>query len=125
MAAALLAAEGESDMRIDSAGVWEGGGPDPFVDEVLKEIGVLLRDHEPKAMASLDLSTFDLAVALTPEAAAELRKFLPRDRIEFWEIENPSEARGGRDAFLDAYREVRDKLLRRIRRKFGTGDQKP
>jgi protein-tyrosine-phosphatase len=117
MAAALLRAEALGRLRIDSAGVHEGG-LDPFVEIVLAEVGVGLAGHEPKAMAALDLSQFDLIVALTPEAAGEIRRSQPRDRIEFWDVDNPSEARGGRAEALAAYRAVREDILRRLRARF-------
>lgn len=124
IAAALMRADAGTRLRVDSAGVYEGG-LDPFVEVVLGEVGVSIGAHEPKAMNGLDLSKFDLAIALTPEAAAEARRFLPRDRIEFWDIENPSDVRGGREATLAAYRAVREDLAARIRARFPEIYQKP
>lgn len=124
MAAALLRAQAGSGLRVDSAGVYEGG-LDPFVEIVLAEIGVSLAGHEPKSMRGLDVGAFDLAIALTPEAAAEARRALPREKIEYWPIDNPSEARGGREEILAAYREVRDELRRRLAERFPEFYQKP
>lgn len=124
MAAALLRAEAGGALKVDSAGVYEGG-LDPFVEIVMAEIGASLEGHEPKAMNALDIAGFDLAVVLTPEAAAEARRFLPRERIEFWDIENPSETRGGREEILAAYRAVRDELRARLRARFPGFHQKP
>lgn len=124
MAAALLRAEGRAGFKVDSAGVYEGG-LDPFVETVLNEIGVPLAGHQPKPMRKLDLSKFDLVIALTPEAAAEARQFLPRERIEFWPIENPSDVYGGREEILAAYRSVRDDLRKRLAQRFPDGHQKP
>ena len=117
MAAAMLRAAAGKRLRIDSAGVYEGG-IDPFIETVLKELKVSLSGHEPKAMNALDLSTFDLVIALTPEAAAEARRYLPREKIEFWDIENPSDTRGRKEEMLHAYREVRDDLRRRLGARF-------
>jgi hypothetical protein len=50
---------------------------------------------------------------------------LPREKIELWEIKNPSEAMGGRDAILEAYREVREDLRKRLRKRFPEVAQKP
>jgi protein-tyrosine-phosphatase len=124
MAAAILANKARGAMRVDSAGVYEGG-PDPFVDSVLSEIGMSLGDYEPKAVSDIRLDGFDLVIALTPEAAAEVRRYLPRDRIEFWPIDNPSDVRGDRNALMDAYRSVRDELRGRIRVRFPALDEKP
>ena len=60
----------------------------------------------------------DQLVALTPEAAVEARRHLPRAAIEFWDIENPSEERGGRDAIIAAYARVRDEIKAKLARRF-------
>lgn len=124
MAAAILAREGAPAMLVDSAGVYEGGA-DPFIGPVLEEIGVSLGDYEPKALSDVDVTRFDVVVALTPEAAAEARRLLPASRIEFWPIENPSDVRGGDDALFDAYRAVRDELRSRIRARFLNEKKEP
>ena len=123
MAAALLARRLGGAMRIDSAGVYQGGF-DPFIEAVLAEEGSSLKGYEPKSMADIDIEAFDLIVALTPEAADEARRLAP-DRVEYWPIDNPSEARGGRDALMDAYRAVRDDLSARLRRRFPEPKEKP
>ena len=117
MAAALLRQFGKGDFSVDSAGVYEGG-LDPFVEIVMQEKGVSMDDHEPKSLSEVDLSHFDVVVALTPEAAVEARRHLPRKSIEFWDTENPSDERGGRDAIIASYQRVRDSLEERIRRRF-------
>lgn len=122
MAAAILASEPGAGLIVDSAGVYEGGA-DPFVASVLDEIGVSLGDYEPKALSDVDVSRFDVVIALTPEAAAEARRLLPASRIEFWPTDNPSDERGGDDALFSAYRAVRDELAARIRARFLTGQK--
>ncbi len=124
MAAAILAREGAPAILVDSAGVYEGGA-DPFIGQVLDEIGVSLGDYEPKALSDVDVTRFDVVVALTPEAAAEARKLLPANRIEFWPTDNPSDVRGGEDALFDAYRAVRDELRSRIRARFLAEKKQP
>lgn len=117
MAAALLNRQTAGDAKVDSAGVYEGG-LDPFVEIVMQELGVSLENHEPKTLSNVELENVDVIVALTPEAAVEARRFLPREKIEFWDIENPSQERGGREAILEAYRGVRDELQRRLQTRF-------
>ena len=115
--ASLNAALSDAPYIVDSAGVYEGG-PDPFIDGVLREIGVTLGDFEPKAMSDIDLNKVDIVIALTPEAAAEARKVVAREKIEFWDIDNPTDVRGGRDDLLEAYRAARDDLRARITARF-------
>ena len=117
MAAALMRANSTPDLRIDSAGVYEGG-LDPFVEIVMKEADVSMDGHEPKSLADVNLETFGTVVALTPEAAVEARRVLGNQSIEFWDIENPSDERGGREAIIEAYRRVRDDLAGRIKARF-------
>lgn len=124
MAAALLRRQAGDAVKIDSAGVYEGG-LDPFVEIVMGELGVSMHDHEPKTLDDVDLSKFDVVIALTPEAAIEARRHLPRASIEFWDTENPSEERGGRDAIISAYRGVRDALTEKLRRRFPEFHEKP
>jgi protein-tyrosine-phosphatase len=124
MAAAILARDGAASIVVDSAGVYEGG-VDPFIAPVLEEIGVSLGDYEPKALSDVDVSDFDLVIALTPEAAAEARRLLPANRVEFWPTDNPSDVRGDDDALFDAYRAVRDELSARIRARFLTEKKQP
>lgn len=124
MAAALLRLAAGDRLHVDSAGVYEGG-LDPFVEIVMGELGVAMQGHEPKTLNEVELSAFDVVVALTPEAAVEARKQLPRAAIEFWDIENPSEERGGRDAVVAAYVRVRDALRDKLARRFPDIYKKP
>lgn len=124
MAAALLKLDAGNRVRVDSAGVYEGG-LDPFVEMVMAELDVAMQGHEPKTLANVDLESFDVVIALTPEAAVEARRRLPRAAIEFWDIENPSEERGGRDAIVAAYARVRDDIRRRLARRFPDLYEKP
>lgn len=124
MAAALLRRAAGSGLKVDSAGVYEGG-LDPFVEIVMSELGVAMHDHEPKTLANVDLGAFDLIIALTPEAAIEARKAAPGAAIEFWDIENPSEERGGRSAIVAAYARVRDDLGKKLARRFPEVYEKP
>ncbi len=124
MAAAILSNRVRGAFRVDSAGVYEGG-LDPFVESVLGEIGMSLGDYEPKALGDIPLDKFELVIALTPEAAAEISRHVSRERIEFWPIDNPSAALGGRNAVMDAYRAVRDELAGRIRARFPAVSEKP
>ncbi len=124
MAAALLRLEAGDRVNVDSAGVYEGG-LDPFVEIVMGELGVAMQGHAPKMLSDVDLSAFDVVVALTPEAAIEARKQLPRAAIEFWDIENPSEERGGRDAIVTAYARVRDAIRLKLAQRFPDIYKKP
>ena len=124
MAAAIYSALADSGNRANSAGVYVGG-LDPFVEAVMDEMDITFHDHEPKAMDDLVNEHFDAIIALTPEAAIAAQKHFTGAAIEYWETENPSEEQGGRDAIVNAYRRVRDELVKKIRDRFGEYLKKP
>lgn len=106
-------------LYVQSAGV-RAGEHDPFVDEVLDEIGIDIRKHRPRTFDEIEDSYFDLVVSLAPEAqhkAVELTRSSATE-LEFWRMPDPSLVEGSRAVRLDAYRDLRDLLLRRIRERF-------
>ena len=103
---------------VRSVGVYEGG-MDPFIGMILAEDGFELGDHDPQTFADIDPRDFRVAVALTREAAGEALKYFPPTAVETWEIPNPTDTRGSREQMLNAYREARDILKRRIAERFG------
>lgn len=107
---------------VDSVGV-RPGEIDPFAVAVLDEIGVDLSRHRPKTFQDLEDTYFDLVISLSPEAqhqAVELTRHSSCE-IEFWPTLDPSLITGNRETRLEAYRELRDRLLRRLRARFPPG----
>jgi protein-tyrosine-phosphatase len=105
---------------VDSAGARKGERDD-FVTEVMDEIGLNLAKHRPKSFDDMEENSFDLVITLSPEAhhkAMELTR-TSAAVIEYWPTVDPSAMEGSRDQRLDAYREVRDQLMRRIEARFG------
>jgi protein-tyrosine-phosphatase len=106
---------------VDSAGARKGA-PDSFVVAVMEEIGIDLGKHKPKSFAQLEDSSFDLIISLSPEAqhkAMEMTRVMACE-VEFWNTFDPTVVEGSREARLDAYRQVRDELYRRIKDRFPT-----
>lgn len=105
---------------VASAGL-RAGERDPFVDVVLAEKGLTLGDRQPRQLDDLEDAYFDLIVTLAPEAhhaALELTRSAAVD-VEYWPTADPTDAGGTREQILAAYRDVRDRLARRIRARFG------
>lgn len=103
-----------------SAGV-QPGSRDPFVDAALKEIGLDLGDHRPRSMEDLADLNFDLAITLSPEAhhrTLELTRTHAID-VEYWPMPDPTLAVGSREQILSAYRDLRERLARRIAERIG------
>ena len=96
---------------------------DPFAVAALDEIGIDLSRHRPKSFDDLEDDYFDLVISLSPEAqhrAVELTRTSSCE-IEFWPTMDPSLSSGSRETQLDAYRALRDDLLRRLRIRFPPG----
>ena len=125
MAAALLKQMLGSSLYVGSAGVRKGE-LDAFAAAAMEEIGIDIDAHRPITFEELDELeglNFDLIVTLSPEAhhkALELTRTLALD-VEYWPTADPTAIEGTREQRLDAYREVRDQLLRRIRARFALG----
>jgi protein-tyrosine-phosphatase len=104
---------------VDSAGLRKGE-PDPFVVQVLDEIGIDRSKHRPKDFDDLEDSSFDLIVTLSPEAhhrALEFTRTMACD-VQYWPTFDPSLVEGSREQRIEAYRDVRDDLMKRIRQRF-------
>ncbi len=107
---------------VDSVGVRPGAEVDGFAISVMDEIGMDLRRHRPKAFADLEDESFDLVVSLSPEAqhsAVELTRHNACE-VEYWPTFDATAADGPREERLEAYRQVRDGLMRRIKERFPT-----
>ena len=110
---------------VDSVGV-RAGEIDPFAVVVMEEIGIDVSRHRSKSFDQLEDTSYDLIVSLSPEAqhrAVEMTRTMACD-VEFWRVFDPSLIEGSRETRLQAYREIRDQLLRRIKDRFGS-DIKP
>jgi protein-tyrosine-phosphatase len=119
MAEAILKSLHGRRIYVQSAGV-RPGEPDPFAAAVLDEIGLDLSRHRPRAFTDIEDSYFDLVISLAPEAqhrAVELTRASATE-LEFWHMPDPSIVEGSREVRLDAYRDLRDLLMRRIRQRF-------
>ena len=104
---------------VDSAGARKGERDD-FVTEVMDEIGLSLGKHRPKSFDDMEENSFDLMITLSPEAhhrAVELTR-TSAAVVEYWPTHDPSATEGSREQKLEAYRVVRDTLMRRIQARF-------
>jgi protein-tyrosine-phosphatase len=108
---------------VGSAGVRKGE-LDPFAVAAMDEIGLDIAKHRPvtfEELEDLEGLNFDLIVTLAPEAhhrALDLTRRLALD-VEYWPTPDPTITEGNREQRLESYRDVRDQLLTRIRRRFG------
>ena len=120
MAAAIMRHLYGHRVFVASCGV-RAGEDDPFVHAVMDEIGITLGRHRPQSFDDLDDTNFDMAVSLSPEAHHRALELTRTQAIEteYWPTFDPSAVAGSREQILDAYRDVRDGLYMRIRKRFG------
>ena len=121
MAAAILRHLAGRRSYVESAGV-RVGGVDEFAAAVMQEIGIDISRHAPHTLRELYDTTFDLIITLSPEAhhqALELTRTMAVD-VEYWPTFDATLmlGRGNREQILQAYREVRNTLFRRIKERF-------
>jgi protein-tyrosine-phosphatase len=122
MAESLLRQMFPQSMYVKSAGVRKGE-LDPFAVAVMAELGQDIAGHKPITFEELDDwegLNFDLIITLAPEAhhrALELTRTLAA-AVEYWPTFDPTRTEGNREQRLEAYREVMDGLLLRIRNRF-------
>lgn len=120
MAEHLMKAAYGSRVFVDSAGI-HAGDPDGFMISVMAEKGIDLAAHQPSTLDDMEDSYFDLIVTLAPEAhhrALEWTRSQAVD-VEYWPTMDPSSVAGSREQVLEAYRQTRDMIDRRIRSRFG------
>ncbi len=123
MAAALFRHLFGRSAYVESVGVRKGE-IDPFAVVALEEIGIDIGKHRPRTFEELEDNeglNFDLIVSLAPEAhhkALDLTRTVAAD-VEYWPTSDPTVVGGNREQMLDAYREVRDGLMTRIKARFG------
>ena len=106
-------------LYVDSVGV-RSKEADGFMIEVMAEIGIDMRGHSPKNFDDLADGSFDLIIALSPEAqhhAVEMTRTMACE-VEFWNTFDPSIIEGGRNMSLEAFRTVRDQLRQKIEKRF-------
>jgi len=116
MASAILKHLAGDRVYVASAGV-RPGDSDPFAITVMKEIGIDMSQHVPVSLAGVHDTSFDLIVALAPEAydqALGLAQGYAVD-VEYWPTPDPTLATGAREQVLDAYRTIRDGLFAKIK----------
>ncbi len=96
--------------------VWSAGSAPTQVREeavaVLGEIGIDIFSHRSKAVADVPADRVDTVVTLCGEE--ECPAFLGEARRLHWGLPDPAAATGDGSARLDAFREVRDELQRRL-----------
>jgi protein-tyrosine-phosphatase len=94
--------------------------PDPFVVSVMDEVGVDLARHHAKTFDDLDDDSFDVVISLTPESHHRALEMARRRAVDilYWPTPDPTLVTGRREAVVEAYRDLRERLQSRIFERF-------
>lgn len=125
MAEGLMKIHIGNKIYVQSAGVASDREIDGFSISVCNEVGVQLIQHKARSFVEMeelgeDLNGYDLIIALSPVAEKIARETTMNNAVdvEFWDIADPTALGETRDEKLNAYRNVRDELITRIKTRF-------
>jgi protein-tyrosine-phosphatase len=120
MAEALLHHLCGARVEVQSCGVM-AGEPNGFALATMNEIGIDLTRHCPKSFEEIGGQPLDWIISLTPEAqhkAVDMAHDMSAE-VLYWPILDPLLVHGHRDQILEAFRNTRETLRRRIVDVFG------
>jgi arsenate reductase len=84
----------------------------PEATVVLEELGIDISSHRSKAVDELDTSTVDTVITLCADEVCPL--YLGAATRLHWGLPDPAAVEGDEEARLQAFRQVRDELRRRL-----------
>lgn len=105
---------------VDSVGIAPSlSKVNPFAVSVVEEAGLELSNHTPKHYDDLDDTSFDLIVCLSEEAYTAIKKKTGSIavEVEYWPTFDPTTVTGNRQNIMSAFREVRDELGVKIKKR--------
>ncbi len=104
---------------VDSAGL-RSAPINPMAVRVMAELDYDLTKHRSKTFDDLGDMSFDLIITLSPEAhhrALEVTRLQACD-VEYWPTFDPLLQEGNADQRMNAFRQVRDSLNRKLYKRF-------
>jgi arsenate reductase len=107
-------------VRVSSA----GSSPAPVRPQairVLNEIGIDISGYRSKGVESIDAGSVDAVITLCAEEVCPV--FLGKAHRVHWGLPDPAGITGPEESRLNAFRSVRDELLRRLKVLFGDGEE--
>ena len=105
MAAALLEAKGQGNVRVSSAGSEPADKINPVAAEAMAEIGLDISKQFPKPLTDEGVRAADVVITM---GCGDECPFYPGKRYEDWELEDPA----GKD--LETVRGIRDEIAQRV-----------
>jgi protein-tyrosine-phosphatase len=106
-----------SQIYVDSIGIMDNLlEVNPFAASIMEEAGLDLSNHNPKHFKDLNVSAFDLVIALSHEAEEKIREHTRGfdTLVTYWPTSDPSATTGSRENILSAFRIVSEELKEKI-----------
>jgi arsenate reductase len=116
MAEGLLNAYYSGNYKAYSAGI-EPGNINPYVVQVMAEIGIDLSKHRAKSIEEFREKSFDIVVTVC-DHAQEVCPFFPGEQILHKNFQDPSQIQGSEKEILEGIRLIRDEIRDWIRKTF-------
>jgi arsenate reductase (thioredoxin) len=95
----------------------------PQAIRALREIGIDISGLRSKGLDAIDAGSVDAVITLCAEEVCPV--FLGKAHRIHWGLPDPAGVTGTEETRLDAFRSVRDELLRRLTLLFGHGEETP
>jgi len=104
---------------VQSVGV-HAGESDGFMYQVMREVDIDASNHQPSCLEELEDDYYDLIITLSPEAHHRTLDWASAQAadVEYWPTMDPSTVAGSRQQVVEAYRDTRDSLQKRILARF-------
>ena len=108
-------------LKISSAGS-SPASVRPEAIQVLNEIGIDISGHRSKGLESIDVGSVDTVITLCGEEVCPV--FPGKVHRVHWGLPDPAGSTGTEEARMNAFRSVRDELLRRLKALFDHGEER-
>lgn len=116
IAEALIDEWGKGKVAVASAGSHPAGEVNPLAVAVLGEVGIAWRGRVPRSVQGLELGRWDLVITVCDHARDACPVFTDARAAVHWGMEDPAAVSGPEEVKLEAFRQTRRVLERRVQR---------
>ncbi|MEK6571047.1 MAG: arsenate reductase ArsC, partial [Bacteroidota bacterium] len=124
MAEGLLRSLGGNEYEVYSAGT-HPSFVRPQAIQVMKEIGIDISSQYSKSLDQFVDQAFDFVITVCDNAKEMCPVFFGAKEMLHWSIKDPVEVWGSEEVQLQAFREARDELNKRVMKTFRLSSRRP
>lgn len=114
MAEGLLRHDGGEKFAVESAGISPSFVRSEAI-EVMRELGIDISSHRSKSLDEFMTTPFDWVITVCDNAKQNCPVIPGTARRLHWSLQDPAAVEGDVNTRLDAFREARDELRKRLR----------